>query len=106
MSATDFTEDSNNATTKREAGHRVIYEMNIGSFTSAGTFAAAQQQLVELRRLGIDIVWLMPVYPRGPGKSPYAVMDFEAVNSNYGTVDDLKAYVAKAHKLGMQVILD
>lgn len=106
MSATDFTDDINNATTKREAGHRVIYEMNIGSFTSAGTFAAAQQQLVELRRLGIDIVWLMPVYPRGPGKSPYAVMDFEAVNSNYGTVDDLKAYVAKAHNLGMQVILD
>ena len=45
MSATDFTDDINNATTKREAGHRVIYEMNIGSFTSAGTFAAAQQQL-------------------------------------------------------------
>lgn len=106
MNAADFADDINNSSTKREAGHRVIYEMNIGSFTMEGTFAAAQEQLAELRRLGIDIVWLMPVYPRGPGKSPYAVMDFEEVNSSYGTVEDLKTFVSKAHDLGMQVILD
>ncbi|MBQ3911092.1 MAG: hypothetical protein II691_07280, partial [Muribaculaceae bacterium] len=52
-------------TTPLTSKHRVIYEMNVGSFTSAGTFAAAQAKLPELRSLGIDIVWLMPIYPRG-----------------------------------------
>ena len=42
--ATDYVDDINNAAGKREAGRQVIYEMNVGSFTPAGTFAAAQQQ--------------------------------------------------------------
>ena len=75
------------------AGRQVIYEMNVGSFTQAGTLAAAQQQLDELKSLGVDIVWLMPIYPRGSSKSPYAVMDFAAINPSYGTVEDLKAFV-------------
>ena len=94
MMAADFIDDINSATAKYEAGHRVIYEMNVGSFTTAGTLAAAQQKLGDLKTLGVDIVWLMPIYPRGNSKSPYAVMDFDAVNSNYGTKDDLKKFVA------------
>lgn len=87
--------------------NRVIYEMNVGSFTSAGTFAAAGEQLAELHKLGIDIVWLMPIYPRGGGiDSPYAATDFKQTNPKYGTVADLKAFVAKAHGLGMEVWLD
>ena len=87
--------------------NRVIYQMNIGAFTPEGTFQAAQQQLDRLDTLGIDIVWLMPIYPRGATMhSPYASMDFRAVNPDYGTVDDLKAFVARAHELGMKVWLD
>lgn len=87
--------------------NRVIYEMNVGAFTSAGTFAAAGEQLSELRKLGIDIIWLMPIYPRGGGiDSPYAATDFKQTNPKYGTVADLKALVAKAHGLGMEVWLD
>ncbi len=88
------------------AGRQVIYEMNVGSFTQAGTLAAAQQQLDELKSLGVDIVWLMPIYPRGSSKSPYAVMDFAAINPSYGTVEDLKAFVTAAHAKDMAVILD
>ena len=106
MLAADFVDDINSASTKNETGRQVIYEMNVGSFTQDGTLAAAQQQLDELKLLGVDIVWLMPIYPRGSSNSPYAVMDFEAVNSSYGTVDDLKTFVAAAHNKGMQVILD
>ena len=45
-------------------GQRVIYEMNVGSFTTEGTFAAAQTRLADLQETGIDIIWLMPIYPR------------------------------------------
>ena len=86
---------------------RVIYEMNVGSFTAEGTLQAAQARLDELKTLGIDIVWLMPIYPRGGGiNSPYAPKNFQQVNPAYGTVADLKAFVARAHALGMKVWLD
>ena len=107
MLAADYVDAINSAAAKNETGHQVIYEMNIGSFTAEGTLAAAQQQLDELKTLGIDIVWLMPIYPRGGGiNSPYAATDFQQVNPAYGTVSDLKAFVAAAHELHMQVWLD
>lgn len=94
-------------TTAVSEKNRVIYEMNVGSFTSAGTFVAAQAKLNDLRKLGIDIVWLMPIYPRGGGiNSPYAATNFKAVNPSYGSISDLRNFVSRAHELGMQVILD
>ena len=87
--------------------NRIIYQLNVGAFTPEGTFAAAQQQLGRLDTLGIDILWLMPIYPRGETMhSPYASMDFQNVNPAYGTVSDLKAFVAAAHEHGMKVWLD
>ena len=87
--------------------NRVIYQMNVGAFTAEGTFQAAQQGLDRLDTLGVDILWLMPVYPRGATMhSPYASMNFRAVNPDYGTVADLKAFVSRAHELGMKVWLD
>ena len=65
--AADYVDNINSATAKNEAGHQVIYEMNVGSFTQTGTFAAAQERLGELKALGVDILWLMPIYPRGGG---------------------------------------
>ena len=90
----------------------VIYELDLYNFTSAGTFAAAQQRLDYLKDLGIDIIWLMPIHPRGvQGRigslgSPYAPRDYHAVNSDFGTIADLKSFVAAAHQRGMQVWLD
>lgn len=89
------------------AGHQLIYELNVGAFTPEGTFLAARQQLSRLKSTGIDIVWLMPVYPRDGGlNSPYAATDFKQVNPSYGTIADLKDFVAAAHALGMKVWLD
>ena len=105
--ASDYVDQINSSNEKRAEGRRVIYEMNVGSFTPEGTFAAAQNRLQELRTLGIDIVWLMPVYPRGGGiNSPYAATNFQNTNPNYGTIADLKALVEEAHGLGMEVWLD
>ena len=103
----DYVDDINNATGQREAGHQVIYQMNVGSFSAEGTFAAAQQQLDELKTLGVDIVWLMPIYPRGGGiNSPYAATNFQQTNPSYGTIADLKSFVTRAHELNMEVWLD
>ena len=89
------------------SGHQVIYEMNVGSFSAEGTFEAAQQKLNQLKMVGIDIIWLMPIYPRDGGlNSPYAAVDFKQVNPSYGTIADLKKFVAAAHELGMKVWLD
>ena len=105
--AADYVEVINTASVKHEAGRRVIYEMNVGSFTSEGTFSAAGRQLGELKKLGIDIVWLMPIYPRGGGiNSPYAATDFRQTNAAYGTISDLKNFVSQAHNLNMEVWLD
>ena len=107
MLAADYVDDINSAAAKNEAGHQVIYEMNVGAFTTEGTFAAAQQKLGELKTLGVDVLWLMPVYPRGGGiNSPYAPTDFQQTNPNYGTIADLRSLVTAAHNLHMQVWLD
>ena len=90
----------------------VIYQLDLYNFTSQGTLAAAQQRLDYLKDLGIDIIWLMPIHPRGVlGRigslgSPYAPRDYHAVNPDFGTLADLQAFVAAAHQRGMQVWLD
>ena len=43
----------------------VLYELNVRQFTPEGTFAAARERLPFLRSLGIDAIWLMPIYPIG-----------------------------------------
>lgn len=106
MKAADYTDVINNAAISTP-NQRVIYELNVGSFTTEGTFNAATNKLGELKTFGIDVVWLMPIYPRGGGiNSPYAATNFQKVNSSYGTIDDLKNFVSKAHELNMEVWLD
>ena len=94
--------------TLETTGRNVIYELNVGMFTTEGTFTAATSRLQDLKNLGVDIIWLMPIFPRGTAgiNSPYAANDFEAVNPNYGTVTDLTSFVNAAHNLGMEVWLD
>ena len=104
--AEDYVDAINNASIAKQ-GQRVIYEMNVGSFTNEGTFLSAAEHLAELKTLGVDIVWLMPIYPRGGGiNSPYAAKNFRQVNPSYGTIADLKTFVEKAHLLKMLVWLD
>jgi 1,4-alpha-glucan branching enzyme len=90
----------------------VIYQVNTRQFTSQGTFAAAESHLPRLSKLGVDIVWLMPIHPIGEDRrkgtlgSPYSVRDYFAVNPQLGTLEELKSFVDTAHELDMHVILD
>ena len=90
----------------------VIYQINTRQFTPEGTFTAATKQLPRLKKLGVDILWLMPVQEIGKknrkGKlgSPYSIRDYYSVNAEYGDMDSLKQFIKSAHDLGMYVILD
>ena len=90
----------------------VVYEMNVRQYTPEGTFAAAAEHLPRLQELGVDIVWLMPIYPigvkerKGTLGSYYAISDYCATNPEFGTLEDFDAFVAKAHELGLKVIID
>ncbi|CAN5304686.1 alpha-amylase family glycosyl hydrolase [soil metagenome] len=90
----------------------VLYQLNTRQFTPEGTFRAAQAELPRLKALGVDVIWLMPIHPigeinrKGTLGSPYSIKDYYGVNPEFGTLDDLKAFVAAAHAQGMKVILD
>ena len=90
----------------------VLYEMNVRQLTPEGTLRAATSKLPFLKDLGIDAVWLMPVYPigeagrKGSLGSYYSIRDYCAVNPELGTMADFDAFVAEAHRLGMRVLLD
>lgn len=89
-----------------------IYEMNIRQLTEEGTFRAAEKHLSRIKALHVDILWLMPIHEigvknrKGTLGSPYAVKDYYSVNPEFGTLEDLKHFVAAAHAQGMYVILD
>lgn len=90
----------------------VIYEMNVRQYTPEGTFAAAAEELPRLQKLGVDVIWLMPIYPIGVDQrkgtlgSYYAISDYCAVNPEFGTMADFEDFLARAHDAGFKVILD
>lgn len=97
---------------QQELRNSVVYEMNIRQYTPEGTFAAAQEHLPRLKELGVDIVWLMPIYPigvkerKGTLGSYYAISDYCATNPEFGSLEDFDNFVKEAHKLDLRVVLD
>lgn len=89
-----------------------IYEVNIRQYTKEGTFHAFTSHLPRLKKLGVDIIWLMPIHPigvshrKGTLGSYYSVRDFKAINPEFGNKEDFKALVDTIHALGMHVIID
>lgn len=90
----------------------VIYEVNIRQYTEEGTLNAFSQHLPRLREMGVDILWLMPIFSIGVQRrkgslgSPYSIMDYKEVNPDFGTMENFRNLVNKAHALGMKVVLD
>jgi maltooligosyltrehalose trehalohydrolase len=85
----------------------VLYEMHIGTFTPEGTWAAAERELTELANLGVTCIEVMPV-AEFPGKFGwgYDGVDLFAPSHLYGTPDDFRRFVNRAHSVGIGVILD
>ncbi len=106
-----------------------IYEVNIRQYTAEGTFKAFEQHLTRLKKMDVNILWLMPIFPIGELHrkasqtviaeeikdtaqrnkilgSYYSTKDYYSVNPEFGTLDEFKSLVNEIHKLGMYVILD
>jgi cyclomaltodextrinase len=94
------------------AKNAVIYEANIRQFSEEGTINEFAKYLPELKKMGVGIVWLMPITPigelnrKGELGSYYSVKDYKAINPEFGTEADFRKLVNEAHELGMYVILD
>jgi maltooligosyltrehalose trehalohydrolase len=91
----------------RPAADRIVYELHVGTFSPEGTFAGAASRLEALRDLGVTVVELMPLadFP-GSRNWGYDGVCLYAPSRAYGTPDDLRALVDRAHRLGIAVALD
>lgn len=89
-----------------------IYEVNIRQYSEEGTFNAFREDLPRLQEMGVKILWLMPIHPigeinrKGTLGSYYSVLDYKAVNPDYGTEEDFRALVRDAHERDMKIIID
>ncbi|SDG73610.1 alpha-amylase family glycosyl hydrolase [Psychroflexus sediminis] len=115
--------------TNEVLGSSVIYEANIRQYSPEGTFDAFTKDIPELKKLGVKVIWLMPVYPismknrkatpdlsiediEDPEEkekylgSYYAISDYTAINPEFGTMQDFDELVETAHANGMYIILD
>ncbi len=88
----------------------VTYEIFVQSFYDTngdgiGDFNGLTEKVDYLAELGVDAVWLMPIMP-SPSYHKYDVTDYRAVHPDYGTMDEFKAFVQKAHDAGIKVVID
>lgn len=90
----------------------VIYEVNVRQYTEEGTFQAFSEHLQEIKDMGVNTLWFMPVHPisetnrSGILGSYYSITDYREINPEFGTKEDFKALVDKAHEMGFHVMMD
>ncbi len=89
-----------------------IYEVNIRQYSKEGTFAAFEPALPRLKKMGVKVLWFMPVQPIGVKErkgglgSYYSIKDYTAINPEFGDMAGFKRLVNRAHSMGFKVILD
>ncbi|HEV2136070.1 MAG TPA: alpha-amylase family glycosyl hydrolase [Terracidiphilus sp.] len=85
-----------------------IYELGLNAFSKQGDLRGAIPGLKHIADLGATIVYLGPIAKRtaNPNGSPYSIADYNAIDPECGTAQDLHAFVEAAHKLHLKVMLD
>lgn len=87
----------------------VMYEINPSPFSSTHDFQGIINRLDNIKSLGVNTIWIMPIFPVGEVNSfgsVYCVKNFTEVRSSLGTMDNFKLLVEKAHEKGIAIILD
>ena len=89
----------------------VIYQIYPKSFQDStgngyGDLAGVTQRLDYLQKLGVDAIWLTPVYVSPQVDNGYDVADYCAIDPAYGTLDDFKHLVEQAHQRGIRIVMD
>ena len=89
----------------------VFYELYLRAFSDGngdghGDFKGAIEKLDYVKSLGIDCIWILPMYPSPLRDDGYDVADFTDIHPDYGTLDDFQSFLDAAHKLELKVIID
>lgn len=89
----------------------VFYELYIRAFADGdgdghGDFPGAIEKLDHIKSLGVDCIWIMPMYPSPLKDDGYDVADYYDIHPDFGTLDDFKAFLDAAHERGLRVIID
>ena len=100
--------DDTNLTWHKDA---VFYELHIRAFKDGngdghGDLKGLLSRLDYVRQLGVDCVWLLPMYPSPLADDGYDVADYRGIHEDFGTLDDFKALVDGIHERGMRLIVD
>jgi glycosidase len=97
--------------TSKSLRNKIIYSVYIRNHGSTGTFNNLLEDLDRIKKLGTDIIWLLPIHPIGEVNKkglgcPYSIKDYTKVNPDYGTMDEFIHLVEVIHSLGMKVMID
>jgi maltose alpha-D-glucosyltransferase/alpha-amylase len=89
----------------------VFYEIHLRGFydgdgDGSGDFRGLTEKLDYLQWLGVDCIWLLPMYKSPLRDGGYDIADFFAVHEDYGVIDDVRRFIDEAHQRGMRVIAD
>jgi maltose alpha-D-glucosyltransferase/alpha-amylase len=89
----------------------VFYELYIRAYRDStgdgnGDFRGAISQLDHIKSLGVDCIWILPMYPSPLQDDGYDVADYYGIHLDYGTLDDFKAFLNAAHDRGLRVVID
>lgn len=86
-----------------------MYQVNPRVFAPDHSLNAVAARIDSIRALGVNVMWVMPIYPIGIEKgknSPYCISDYKAIAPEFGTIDDFKNLVRVCHEHQMGIILD
>ena len=89
----------------------VFYEVHVKAFhdgdgNGVGDFAGLTSRLDYVRDLGVDCLWILPMYPSPLRDDGYDIADFYGIHPSYGTVEDFQKFIDAAHDRGLRVIAD
>lgn len=89
----------------------MIYQLHIKSFCDGnndgvGDFAGLHQKLDHIAALGANAIWLLPFFPSPRRDDGYDIADYGNVSSDYGTMEDFRAFVTAAHERNIRVIIE
>src|SRR5271170_4790372 len=89
----------------------VIYQLNVKAFLDSnedgiGDFAGLTSKLAYIRDLGVNTIWLMPFYPSPLKDDGYDIAEYTNIHPQFGTLDDFRAMLVEAHRLGLKVVTE
>lgn len=89
----------------------VFFELNIRAYRDSngdgnGDFRGAIDKLDHIKSLGVDCIWVQPMYPSPLRDDGYDVADYTGIHPDFGTLDDFKAFLDAAHARGLRVVID